>query len=681
MDRLLSDWAAERSTCLTKALLDSLAGSDESGFDIYYAYLETCLLFDEEINFSALSRFGHTSKAIVSRYQYRTAHPSEEPAHFSFYSQHDVNRLASLRNLEIVVYSYDDRGCSTRIPAHLDRDYWKNHFENAFSDSELQLRRSRLTLFHDFRALQIAPDTGPRRVFYLVTAKNPRRLFRLPPDTCIDSHVRPWFADPEHPIVDASPRFGAGEWDYLAACDRVLAGSAVQDLPRTSDKLTSASDFLCVERVSLYDRWAQLQACTGSSPPDCYLVVTFCRLGGKSVLARRTAPPAPAQFKFTTLALASPRSATSEADDADFVTTDTLVLCLFADRYVCLLHERYRIAVVSSHLHAKGLKERLLNRTNFSEVRKKLTPAEVEEAKRQEKERVAKNLSRRRKGGCQKKAPKKADRAGDKIEKKCRCADCRSLIYTNNMARAGPERLCSSPYTARELLRLLGMLDAETNSLIERMLELSIAAMDLESQTIELSMAGPRPGPQIVYPEIAGPILEGHVRKVQQPIMIGHTDVLTRERGERWRDSVADDSVESIYKMFARYWLRVSRLQKEAKTLKQKTSEKLVEVIAEYRRAHFAFSDRWCAASRSERSTLHEAEQAELAELRIRDELDSTAFEALSRDATDRFFSSDEWKIPDAKAIALSFRHLPHGQLQRQLGRICNRYIVFSFYG
>jgi len=222
------------------------------------------------------------------------------------------------------------------------------------------------------------------------------------------------------------------------------------------------------------------------------------------------------------------------------------------------------------------------------------------------------------------------------------------------------------------------MLDAETSALVERLLELSIGAMDLESQTINLSMEGPRPGPHVVYPEIAGPVLEGHVKKVQRPIMIGHTDALSRERNERWRDTVADDSVEAVFNMFSRYWLRVTKLHRQAKTLKLRTAERLTEAIANYKRAFFAYSDRFAAESREERNVRHETERLELSQRHARGEIDDTAYDALLADLADEYH---EWTIPDVKALAVAFRNLPPGLLARQLEKICNRYIVFSFYG
>jgi len=452
--------------------------------------------------------------------------------------------------------------------------------------------------------------------------------------------------------------------NFLAACDRALDHSR----PHESDvQMKSPSDFIVTDRSYLYERWAQR---CGATPPGCIILVAFCRLAGKSPLVRPNTSPPIANFRFTTLAVASPRSVESGSDEADFVTPDTVVLCIFADRFVCRLSEFYSLGVAASHLHAKGLKERLLNRTNFSGVPRVLTDEQKEAARRaaEEKER------KRGKRGKKPRPPK----ASDKIKKKCKCRDCRSETYSNNMSRAGPERLCSTPYTARELLRLLGMLESETSSLVERLLELSIGAMDLESQTIQLSMEGPRPGPRVVYPEIAGPVLEGHVKKVQRPIMIGHTDALSRERGERWRDTVSDDSVEAVFSMFARYWLRVSKLHKQARTLKLRTAEALTEVIANYKRAFFAFSDRYNASTRAERDTCYEVDHLQLSQRRTRGEIDPTTYEALLGTLEDAYNS---YQIPDAKTLALAFRNLPPGLLERQLKKICNRYIVFSFYG
>lgn len=680
MDEIMSDWASSRGRCLTKALLDSLSDDGESGFEVYYKYLDTSLLFDEDVNFSALSRFGHASKSIVSRYQYRLSEPAEEPAHFSFFSQHDVNRLSTLCGREIVIYSYDDRRRVGRIPAHLDPQFWKAHFDPVVgleNPAELHRRRSRLTVFHDFRSLEMRQDGEQPRAFYLVTCKTPRRLFRLPDDSDLDEHVSAWFGDPDGRKADA--RSDDGRDDFLAACDLALSPDAPLDRSRRDVVVSRPSDFLASDRPYLYNHWMERFALRGedASAPGCFIVVTFCRLAGKSPLVRSNALPPGRNFRFITLAVASPRSDAANVDEADFVTPDTVVLCIFADRFVCRLSETYRLAVAVSHLHAKGLKERLLNRTNFSGVAKVLTEEQREEARQAEVEKER----RRREQGKKPKKPK-AERASDKIKKKCRCGDCRSNLYSSNMSRAGPERLCSSPYTARELLRLLGMLDKESTTLIERLLELSIAAMDLESQTRPLEMEGPLPGPGIFYPEIAGPILEGHVKKVQRPIMIGHTDALTRERGERWRDTVDDDSVSAVFSMFARYWLRVSRLHRQSRDLKLKTAESLMEATANYQRAFYAYSDRWSQFSREERAELFRQEQEDLCQRNLAGALAPGAFQVLMQSCCDRYSpDSDDWTVPDAKTLTHAFYQMPPGLLRTQLGKICNRYIVFSFYG
>ena len=670
MTDFLCDWASARSSCLTKALLDSVASNGATGFDIYYKYLETCMLFDTDLNFSALCRFGLTSKEIVSRYQFKATSPSEEPAHFSFFSQHDVNRLGSLQGLEIVIYTYDDCNYPGRLPSHLDRRFWKSHFETK-NAAELARRRNRLTLFHDFRSLEVNKEGANPRAYYIVTCKAPRRLYRLFDDCDLDKHVRPWFSDGGR-VIDA--RGPSGRVDFLSACDQSLSS---HETPTISDvpvaEMASASDFLVINRPFLYDRWSQLYA--EESKPGCFIVVAFCRLAGKSPLVRMNVSPPVANFRFTTLAVVSSRSGESGPDEADFVTPDTVVLCIFADRFVCQLSDAYRLGVAASHLHASGLKERLLNRSNLSGVPRVLSEDQKEQARQAAAERDQKSRLRRSRSYLKKVRP---PRASDKIKKKCKCSDCRSETYSNNMSRAGPERLCSTPYSTRELLRLLGMLDAETSALVERLLELSIGAMDLESQTINLSMEGPRPGPHVVYPEIAGPVLEGHVKKVQRPIMIGHTDALSRERNERWRDTVADDSVEAVFNMFSRYWLRVTKLHRQAKTLKLRTAERLTEAIANYKRAFFAYSDRFAAESREERNVRHETERLELSQRHARGEIDDTAYDALLADLADEYH---EWTIPDVKALAVAFRNLPPGLLARQLEKICNRYIVFSFYG
>ena len=98
----------------------------------------------------------------------------------------------------------------------------------------------------------------------------------------------------------------------------------------------------------------------------------------------------------------------------------------------------------------------------------------------------------------QKKGTKKIKQWSSLLEKICKCPMCSDPKYEKNMFRGGPERLCTSPHTIRQLLRIMGLYDSATEGILKQVWKLSIASMDIEARTVALDLEGPQTGPCVV---------------------------------------------------------------------------------------------------------------------------------------------------------------------------------------
>jgi len=112
---------------------------------------------------------------------------------------------------------------------------------------------------------------------------------------------------------------------------------------------------------------------------------------------------------------------------------------------------------------------------------------------------------------------------------------CCSTDYDYNMSKAGPEKLISAPHCLGQMLRQAGLWEGEkTDKILERLCELSLASMDIESRTVDLDNRNPKPGKQMDYAEVnSSGLVDSHPLKVQKPLMIAHVDALARERAEK----------------------------------------------------------------------------------------------------------------------------------------------------
>lgn len=658
---MFDDWTRRGRVCLSKALLDALAGGRDLGLDLYTKYLDNSTLVDSDLCFSGLSRFGLANRSVISTHQYKNAEPATEPAHWSVRSECDVNRAAGMVGCLIVVFVYDPPASEPPAPTAdvADDDYW---LERAGRDSR------RFWLWHDSRPRHVQRGEAEKRVrAFLATSGKTRQLYELSAGRLSEfedlAHV--WFSETAGPASKTCVSVSALGGDYLAAVDALL-GIELADDDDDDDAVEpfgSLQDFFLSDRSRLHRRW--------KSASSCVAVLAYTRREGNgAALSAGNAKKGrkPVGLRFTCLAIASEFSPDdSHRDFADHATPDAVVVCFYGQDHACLLQDPYRSMALAAHLDTRGLSQRLFNRTDLSGVAKKLPESVVREAEQRRKEKK----EAKRGGGTARKRPKR----------RCRCGTCRSPKYRENMSASGPDRLCTAPYSLSDLLSLLGALDDDARLVVSKMVELSVASMDIESRTFDVDLEGPRPGYLVEYPEIGGPILEGHVFKAQQPIMVGHTDFLSRQRGDKWHDTVKDDSPEAVYALFSRYWLKVCKLQAEAKEAKSKLAESIKEMAARYSEAYCAFFNAWVKTSEIERDHHHACRAQELTDLRKAGRLDDDTYNSMLDDAFRRYCQSDEWAMPTPGQAGSAFFNTLPGQLMKRLGALVSRYVVFNFYG
>jgi hypothetical protein len=142
----------------------------------------------------------------------------------------------------------------------------------------------------------------------------------------------------------------------------------------------------------------------------------------------------------------------------------------------------------------------------------------------------------------------------------------------------------------------------------------------------------------LFYGTIDQASLEGHLKKVQKPIMIAHTDKITESSvdGDVTVFTAASDREEDLYAMMRSYWSHVKHQQCISKDAKKKIAQPLFDLINGYKKAHFEVYDNWCIANLVEH---------------------------------------------DSKMITRAWYQSLPGQLEKKLMKLVIDYNVFSFYG
>ena len=449
-------------------------------------------------------------------------------------------------------------------------------------------------IYHDFRGFSQQQQQQKECLYYVVTVQGKLFKYRSSLDNLFESSA--YFFG-----IERSRLYGREDYGILLA--RLLKVSAPNFPIKTLLDLA-----FCTSQ--LYELWQKK-----------VLLVNFCKSSfNQRVLKNSSRRIQPRFSYFFNLGLIGPQS--SEAESVSEINIDSFdtAVCFYADTFACTLKDPYRRAVIDQYKQTTRRDKPSNN--NFAQI----PTVTLEE------QRVALATAEA------KKAAKKKTRSFEKKEKKCSfsCKLCSSDSFDLNMNDSGPERLCSYFLDLTDLMKMMGVNTTEHLAAVERMCELSVASMDIESMTVKVDMEPPvNEIGGLRYSTIDSASLEGHFKKVQKPIMIAHLDELA-ESGEVTVFQARSDAEESIYKMMRDYWAFVKRQQWLVIQEKRRLAAPLLTMLQDYKIAHFDVYSEWCQDNNQE---------------------------------FDRRSISQAWKAS-----------LP-GQLEMRLLRLVSDYTIFSFYG
>ena len=153
--------------------------------------------------------------------------------------------------------------------------------------------------------------------------------------------------------------------------------------------------------------------------------------------------------------------------------------------------------------------------------------------------------------------------------------------------------------------------------------------------TVNVDLTPPvEQGAGLQYGIIDSASLEGHTKKVQKPIMIAHLDELSHGCVKVF--CAKADSEEFLYKMMRDYWGYVKQQQSAARKEKFEIARPLLNLMDEYKNAHFDIYSRWCDCNGKEM---------------------------------------------DRRSITQAWMGSLMGQLEKKILRLIYEYTIFSFYG
>lgn len=550
----------------------------------------------------------------VKRHLFKKKHPLKEPAFFNFFSHHDVNRVASQLGVEIVVYAAASLGVK----------------ESSF-------------LLHDFRSLQTSASQRQVKYFLYLTAES--SLWTL---------SRPLPLNPSKVPFASSAVFARGMPDILLAVDRLVLEERCSRTPTAPLENLRCSHVCDLQQNAdlLFERWNRT-----------VLVVSFCRLlkRGSWGCKKRFS-----DYYFMTLALVtSPevksRGCTLEELGLFDDQAAPVVVALYNEELVCKMTTEFSEGLLARYRNATGRKEKICGR-NF-----------MENPKISASERLAaqKVWSSRKKTTLRESRKKKPGRI-------CECSTCASSAFCENMSDTGPEQLCSTGYSVSELLKMLGSWTPLIERDLDRLCELSIASMDIESKTVNADVGSPSHGDPVEYRSIDSSKMEGYVKKVQKPLMIAHADsFLTAGSGSGTKIFTAEsDSESAIFQMMKNYWNFVLERQRDAQEEKLRIARPLYELVNSYRKPFFELASEWYDSTTTE--------------LREKETLLRQAGAAASSESHDSSYHNYEADLVQGLADKLDFslekltsawRQSIPGKLEEALDRLVEQYEVFSFYG
>lgn len=540
-----------------------------SGISVYQKYLETFTLADADTNLSSLSGRPKVTQKLLDS-MYKIRSSAADPAFFSFHSCHDLVRLSVLLKRELVIYS------STSANTMHDVD-----------------------LFHDFRFVaaggrraRLERDSKKPPLVFLVTQT--KNLFKLDP-------VKANSFDLNYNFLSEKTVNFADSWGSTLSA---LTGLAQ---PPTEHLSVLPSD-LQEYRHELHQLWR-----------EPVLFVALCKTALRSRTNKRLKQRPESQHFVTIALVAPPLSQLSHLD----LQSVRKVVCFIGGsegscQKLCLLNELFRKHVLKQFIKTthkdKVLNKNVLDLPAVSRLELAAAENKVKEARSKKRQKYV----------------TKAEKQG----RKCACEICSASDFDANMAKCGPEKLITYTLDVSELLALLGLDTPSNLDAVKEMCSLSVASMDIESTTIELDLERPvNAASGVQHQVVDGVTLEGHLQKIQKPLMIAHLDELMLS-GEPHVFVVKSDEEEAIHTMMVDYWKFVRRRQNECQIKKESLAEPMLKVVQAYSLAHLEFHRTWTG-------TL--------------DEADSNC--------------SSSWK-----------NSLP-GKLQTALAKLIRNYAVFSFYG
>ena len=445
-------------------------------------------------------------------------------------------------------------------------------------------------IYHDFRGFSQTQPKKPACVYYVVTVQ--RKLFKFSTD--LDNLFE---SSSYYFGLERSRLYGREDYGILLA--RLLKVSAPNFPIKSLQDLAFCTN-------QLYDLWQKK-----------VLLVNFCKSNFNQKELRNSSRRMQPRFSyFFNLGIIGPAGAES-VKEASLDSFETAV-SFYAETFACLLKEPYVRSVVEQYKQTTRRDKPCGN--DFAQI-----PSVSLEEQRLA---LAKHEA--------KKSAKKKQSLYEKKTRKCDCAICSSDSFEMNMNQSGPERLCSYFLDLSDLMKLMGLDTPDYMVAVDRMCELSVASMDIESMTVKVDLEPPVSEiGGLRYNIIDSASLEGHFKKVQKPIMIAHLDEVSANN-EVVVFQTESDKEESIYKMMRDYWGYVKDQHWAALKEKRKIAQPLLEILQEYKTAHFEMYDDWCIENR---------------------------------------------QIPEKTCISQSWRASLPGQLERRLLRLISDYTIFSFYG
>lgn len=681
------DFALSGKISLSKALLNSLS-EHKNGFQIYTDYIKEFEMTHSNYNISALKRFPTAQQVKIHESDYKLSQPELEPNLFSFYSHSDVNRLARLLpTIDAKVYQPD--------VDHFIVIYWCDRLTNT----------SMLEYFHDFRCL--SPDapiqSNANVLFYLVTSehnlykiKNCANEFGLSP---LDSFWMP------NSTEKKSPYFASSDSSPITTV-RHLGGLIFDILFTSGVTLLNTNVFQSIKTIDdLLNNETELRETIGAHL-KLLLITTFCRLqvsdGStknlrlKRLTAKnrksRTAALSPSNTYFSTLCCigGSDKKTANQLSkmSEEQLNKDVIIICLYAGgQMATTLNAAYSRQVLNTIIKPVNTeKNKVLHLddvTLFKKLNKQHQHQQQQEQNQSDEDDEDEDED------------EDNETISYEFKKLCSCDSCaNSTTYDINMSTYGPEQLITTSYTARDLLKILGQDSDENIRILDQLLDMSIAAMDIESMTVPLSADKPTScafNYQTIEKDVS---VEDHSLYVQKPIMICHMDYLSRDYRTTSNSDPSttkhiffqstNDDEASIYSFMKQYWLAVEERHQILCQQKYELSKPLWEIVHAYKNAHYKFHATWC--EKYPRCCTIESNNHDFHHQKNYDSCSSTSDSDMDdNNSNEDMTTSCDNLMFDIKyrenIVEKSWKRSLAGQLAAELKRLISDYCIFSFYG